>query len=321
MNFCYCTYFDKNYLHKGLALYRSMVHHFPEFTLWILCFDQETWEILARLTLPSVRLIRLDDFERDDEALQEAKRGRTPTEYYWTCTPSLPLYIFGQEPSLGGAVYLDADLFFYHDPAPIFDELGTGSILIHPHRFAPQYADRAKRSGIYNVGMVAFRRDESGLECLHWWRERCNEWCFFRDEDGKLGDQKYLDDWPVRFQGVVVSQHPGVGLAPWNISNYGLTTRNGQVFVDDAPLVFFHFHSFRLSEQGLFWLADYSLAGPQYRLVYTPYVRELNACIAQVRQVAPDFSAGYSPLSLRKCLSLFRRRRLGFRFDGYGGWE
>ena len=148
--FHYCTYFDKNYLYKGLALYQSMQQHLPDFTLWILSFDQETLDILDRLKLPSVRLIALEDFERGDTALLRAKQDRNPVEYYWTSTPSLPLSIVlrRQEPSLDGVVYLDADLFFYCDAAPIFTELGNGSVLIHPHRFAPQYADRASTAGI-----------------------------------------------------------------------------------------------------------------------------------------------------------------------------
>ena len=80
---------------------------------------------------------------------------------------------------------------------------------------------------IYNVQFMTFRRDARGLEALHWWRDRCIEWCYYRVEDGKLGDQKYLDDWPERFDGVHVLEHPGGGLAPWNVENYELARRNG----------------------------------------------------------------------------------------------
>ena len=316
MAFHYCTYFDRNYLTKGLALYRSMARHFADFTLWVLCFDTETWEILSALSLPSVRLIRLEDFERDDAALAEAKAGRTPVEYYWTCTPSLPLFVFRQEPTLEGVIYLDADLMFYHHPGPILSELGAASILIHPHRYAPEYADRAQASGIYSVGMVAFRNDARGLACLNWWRERCNEWCYFRAEDGKLGDQKYLDDWPTRFAGVAVSEHPGVGLAPWNIGNYGLSFNGEQLLVFAVPLVFYHYHSFRPLGRGVYWLADYALTRRQHRLIYEPYLREMGVSMFQARRIKADFCAGYSRLSLRKYLALLRGRRLAFGLYG-----
>lgn len=314
MRFHYCTYFDKNYLYKGLALYRSLERHFPEFTLWILCFDGETYEVLDKLALPSVHVIRLEDFERDDEDLLKAKSGRTAVEYYWTCTPSLPLYVFRQEPVLDGVVYLDSDVFFYHDPSPLFEELGSSSILIHPHRYAPQNEFMAETSGIYNVGMIAFRNDQRGLECLRWWRDRCNEWCFYRVEDGKLGDQKYLDDWPQRFKGVAVSQYPGVGLAPWNIDKYKLTTNDDHVLVDGAPLVFYHFHSFRLLGRGLFEVGDYPITSEQKRLIYRPYLRELSKCIARVRRVESKFHSGYTQLPLKKYFRLFARRRLGISF-------
>jgi hypothetical protein len=211
----FCTYFDRHYLPRGLALYRSLREHCPEFRLWVLCMDGDTHSALAQLGLPGVQPIALRDFERDDEPLLSAKQNRSQVEYYFTCTPSLPLYILDRWPEVDLVTYLDADLFFFANPVPLFDELGEGSIAIIGHRF-PTYLRSKERYGIYNVSWLTFRRDESSLDCLHWWRERCIEWCYDREEDGRFADQKYLDDWPTRFQNVVVLEHKGANLAPWN---------------------------------------------------------------------------------------------------------
>ena len=213
----FCTYFDSNYLTRGLVLYRSLARHCQHpFTLWVLCFDATTYQTLDRLNLPGVRLIALEQFEAGDSDLQRTKAERSLVEYFWTCTPSLLLYILDHHPEVQLVTYLDADLCFYAEPMTIFGEMGDGSILIIEHRYTSEHAFKTATSGIYNVGLLAFHRDERGLACLHWWRDRCLEWCFVRFEDGKFGDQIYLDDWPQRFGGVVVLQNKGAGLAPWN---------------------------------------------------------------------------------------------------------
>jgi hypothetical protein len=274
----FCTYFDRNYLTRGLALYHSLRDHCRRpFILWMLCFDEESYAILRELGLDSVRLIRREDFEDNDFDLAAARGNRSLVEYYWTCTPSLLLYILSQDAQIRIITYLDADLFFFSDTQPIFDELGDQSILIHGHNYAPEYAYNEESAGIYNVGLMCFRRDAAAMECLQWWRARCNEWCYARHEDGKFGDQKYLDDWPQRFARLVVLDHPGAGLAPWNISRYRLRVRNGEVRVDGSPLIFFHFHALKLVSR---WLVLPSCEG--YRIssvamtgIYAPYLKAL----------------------------------------------
>jgi len=88
----FCTYFDRNYLPRGLALYRSLQCHCPAFQLWVLCMDAACYETLSALALPDVHLIAREDFEAGDEGLLAAKQTRSLIEYYFTCTPSLPLW-------------------------------------------------------------------------------------------------------------------------------------------------------------------------------------------------------------------------------------
>jgi len=243
MNY-FCTYFDINYLPNGLSLYRSLKEHCPEFRLWVLCMDSDTHEMLSRMKLPQLELIKLDDFEKGDQALLQAKQNRSRIEYYFTCTPSVPLYILNNFFEVDLITFLDADLYFYADPGQIFQEIGGHSIAIIEHRYAPRYKEM-EVCGKYNVGWISFRRDENGFACLNWWRDRCNEWCYKRLEDGKFADQKYLDDWPIRFKNVRVVQHKGANLAPWNIENYKVSGEEDKVWIDEQELVFFLFHSFK----------------------------------------------------------------------------
>jgi len=237
----YCTYFDHRYLDKGMALYQSLLECCKEFTLFVLCLSNECHEELHKLNLPGINLISLEELEKYDTDLLEAKKNRSLMEYYFTCTPSLPLYIFEHFVQVDLITYLDSDLFFFSDPEPLFDEIQGNSIAIISHKFPPHFKHLEDR-GKYNVGWVSFRRDSSGIACLSWYRERCLEWCYDRLENGKFADQKYLDYFPKRFLNVIELQHKGANLAPWNIGNYSLKKSGPYILVDDQQLIFYHFH-------------------------------------------------------------------------------
>ncbi len=277
--YSYCTYFDRQYLARGLALYTSLKSHCQDsFSLWILCMDRETQEILTRLDLPGVKLISLREFEAGDEDLVRAKRTRSLLEYYFTCTPSLPLYILNHYQEVDLITYLDADLFFFSDPAPLFDEIADDSIAVIAHRFCRSMR-HLERYGIFNVGWLSFRRDDQGLACLRQWRDQCLAWCYDRVENGRFADQKYLDDWPERFQNVVVLQHKGANLAPWNVSNYGIRFKDGRVWVEDQSLIFYHFQELTQVRPWLFRLnlSNYNARVTKVirRGIYSPYLLAL----------------------------------------------
>jgi hypothetical protein len=247
----FCTYFDSNYLSRALVLYWSLVDVGAEFILWALCLDDEAYRLVSELQLPGLEPVALADLERVDAEAAATRSSRSRVEYYFTLTPSLPRYLLDQHPDIETISYLDADLRFYSHPQAVLDALGSGSVAIIPHGFPDRLA-HLERYGRYNVGMVAFRRDDAGLACLERWRHRCIEWCYDRVEDGKFADQAYLDDWPTVHHGVVVIDRPGIGLAPWNFSRHRIDVGSTPPTVDGQPLVFYHFHAFR------------SIGGPLY---------------------------------------------------------
>jgi hypothetical protein len=318
----FCTYFDSNYLAKGLTLYRSLVRHATPFRLWVLCFDDLAYETLQGLSLSGIIPISLQDFEAGDRELARAKGNRSRIEYYFTCTPSLPLYILDHYADVDLITYLDADLYFFSAPSPIYRELGDRSVLIIGHRF-PEHQKHLEENGIYNVGYLSFRRDDEGLACLHWWRDRCLEWCYDRVEEGRFADQGYLNDWPQRFRQVVVLEHKGAGLAPWNVQNYSLRLNGGHVWVDGQPLVFFHFHRLKQTRT---WLYEPSLEmyGAHADLVlrqnvYGPYIRELRQTARQTAQQTSVQSRlvrlGTNSIRFRKPGTASDRKVLGRTLD------
>ncbi len=311
MAYVFCTLFDKNYLYRGLALYHSLLTHSPQSTLWVLCMDELSHTVLDRLHLERMHLVQFDVI--GDEGLDAVRTSRSPAELCWSSTASWLQFVQTQLPTGAVVAYVDADLFFCSTPEPIFAELGDQSILIHEHRFAPQYKSWEATSGTYNVGLVAFRNDPIGHECLAWWRTKCLDACALDPTNGYCGDQKYLDDWPTRFPGVAVLQHKGGGLAPWNVANYTVQQGPNGVTVDGLPLIFYHFHSLQQTDRRIagrrlaIASRNYTFTRRQVSLIYGPYVRALAAAAKSVRAVAPDFHSGLQSAGWRELFKYWLR--------------
>lgn len=293
----FCTYFDRNYASFGLALHASLRRHCPAFKLWVLCLDDETYSLVSKLNLPDVAPIRLGDLEAAEPDLVRVKAERSRVEYIFTCTPFLPLHVLRLDESVKLVTYLDADLWFTASPELLFDEIGDRSVGIVPHRFSPDLV-HLEENGRFNVGWLTFRRDEAGLACLRWWRDRCVEWCFLRHEPGRYADQKYLDTWPQQFPGVCVIEQRGANLGLWNIRGQALTVTDGQVAVEGHPLVFFHFHGLRRPRLWVFCLNSpfyrVRLSRGMRRVILQPYAAEVVALESRHR-IAPEAGTRLEP--------------------------
>ncbi len=287
--YSFYTQFDKNYLSRALTLHRSLEEFCEEsFVHYLVCLDTESYDLLQKIDL--VHAVILQFAEIETEELRAVRKTRSLFEYYWTVGPSGLLYVLNTyRPET--LAYLDGDMCFYSSPKELYEELGTDSVLLFPHRLGKNAKVSEVEVGAYNVGMMIFRNDTQGKAALLWWRDQCNLWCYDRIEDGKYGDQKYLDEFPTRFSGVRSSNNKGADAALWNIENEIISNTNGSTYISGDKLIFYHFAKLKYYYPLSKWLpygplSAYTLPSPEKKYIYEPYFKRLYAAIRELEQRA-----------------------------------
>ncbi len=270
----FCTLFNKNYLSRGLVTYESLIAAEPNAHLYIFPFDNETLEVLNALKLSQATIISLAEFE--DAELLSIKDSRTAIEYCWTCTPSLIYYAINTY-GLDSCTYIDSDMYFHSSPTIILKEMpGSHSVIITEHRYSTGF-DSTASSGRFCVQFMTFLNRPDSIGLLKKWREQCIAWCYHIAEDGKMGDQGYIQNWPEEHSFVWIMQNYGGGIAPWNVQQYSFQYKNDELMARELttgkllPVIFYHFHYLRFYTNVDPKLSDYPLTHNHKTFVYYPY--------------------------------------------------
>ncbi len=235
--------FDANYLNKGLALYLSIAKYTSDFTMYVMALDRKCQEKLNQIGFKNVVVECIEDV--DDPELAKAKGNRSRVEFCWTCGSYVTDYFF-RKYKLDHIIYLDSDLMFFSSPQVLQDDFckknASVGLVSHFMKY-PLF-------GEYCTQYLYFKNDADGSGCLRYWRDSCLEWCYSRVEDGKYGDQLYLNYFADRFKNVYGTENHGAGIAYWNMNNYrfkdGYTIYKGKKW----STVFFHYSGINMRVEG-----------------------------------------------------------------------
>ena len=279
-----CTLYNSLYLDKGLVLYDSLNECAKDFELYVLCMDDKCYEVLKKENREHIVPINLEDFE--NEELLRLKKERKLGEYYWTCSSWLISYVLDTYKN-DHCTYIDADMYFYHDPACLIEELEQrkATVMVVGHRFYPLLAEqKAWKVGKYCVEFNTFKNEEQAVGLLKKWNLQVLEHCSLDGDGMHWGDQKYLDSWDNE-EYVVETKNMGAGVAPWNISQYRLVSKSSDTFYlshygQECQLVFYHFENIHYPEEHVaninlevYWGIDKSLID----CLYVPYLKKIAA--------------------------------------------
>jgi glycosyltransferase involved in cell wall biosynthesis len=245
----YCTYFDHNYLAQGLALLESLEIHGGNFELWVLAHSPACESCLKKIHHPCLKVLPVSELLQLNPALEQVRKARSVAEFYFSASPAWLRHVLERVPRGAAVTKIDADCFLFGSPTEIQAGKRTASIVITPHHHT-----RKKNAcyGIYNVGWVSIRNDNVGMACVRKWEQQCLEWCFDKPDGKRYADQKYLDDWADRYPDVFISDLPGANLAYWNVNEFQLRWNQGKVWVNDSPLIFYHFSGLKKIRNGVY---------------------------------------------------------------------
>lgn len=280
--------FDSNYLPKAIVCYLSLSKYHRNFFFHAFCFDKVSFCVLKKLNYKNFIAYKQSDFE-NEELISAKKKKVKLYEYYWSCKPFLIRKVM-LEQKADIVTYIDADFMFFDSPECIFDEMGDADVLIQPNNFSFEEVKQFIPVGYYCTCWESFRNTRNGRRILNWWHKKDMEWCLAEFKPGLFADQKYLDDWRIRFRNVRENSIVGANVAPWNIQKYDLSNREGKVYVNIWPVIYYHYHGFRMNIVDYEYIITgdrenyYTISKEAIEYIYKPYITELKTIIKMLKK-------------------------------------
>jgi len=239
----FCTITTYDHLYKVFALRDSLLQYDNNTILHVLMTDGDA----ASVTSGHIKMYAVADISSQPIVEKiAAKYSRQKDRLRWSLKPPFLRFLLSK-PEISKAIYLDNDLFFYHNYSFLFDELNDHAFLLTPH-----YYDRSPtkdqnwleanfRAGLFNAGFIAVNKN--AVNTLQWWAECCLYRCKKSAFRGTFDDQKYLDLIPVMREDASILRHQGCNVAEWNRFLCLRSEVNGEVFINGIwPIVFIHFN-------------------------------------------------------------------------------
>lgn len=230
----FCTISTQSHLFKTYALADSIQQFGGELKVLIVDSDEvnHVENIPANIEFHHLGQI---SFER----IVQTKRTYKKDKLRWALKPAYLLYLL---PNYQELIYVDNDVFFYHDFNFLFEELRTSDVLLTPHFYpsSPKndqtWLESNFRLGLYNAGFIGVNK--KAKNALEWWSDCCMYEMKRSYWRGLFDDQKYLDLLPILFDGVRIIKDRGCNFAGWN----------DQIALLENEIVFIHFNQFTMSK-------------------------------------------------------------------------
>lgn len=249
---CYYTSVNCAYVPRARILAKTIKKHNPHAKVCLVLCDDMPKEWGSNIE-PFDIILTINDLEIPVQNLNLWIFKHTVREI---CTAVKGQAILKLFKSFGAdkVIYMDPDTAVFDNLNEIEELLDTYDAILTPHITSPVKSEKdilevehpLLTAGLYNLGFIAIKNNENGLNIATYWRDRLIKYCYddYATEKflrGLYADQKWCSLLPVLFENINILKHPGYNVARWNYSEREISYDDNKYFINGRPLKFFHF--------------------------------------------------------------------------------
>lgn len=145
-------------------------------------------------------------------------------------------------------IYFDPDIIVFGKLDGILKNLNTNDFILTPHILQPitdnkfyKHQQGALNTGIFNLGFIAINYNQASERIIKWWAFHMRRHGHSKSNIGEFYDQKIMNLLPIFSNKVLIEKNPGYNVAGWNIHERQITKSGNLYYVNDEPLLFYHF--------------------------------------------------------------------------------
>ena len=254
MNKYVFTICSNNYLAQAKTLGNSLLKHNPEYKFIIALCDKKSSKIdysnFSDFEIIEAENLGIKDFEKMCNQYDIIELNTSIKPFVFS-------YIYNKY-NADIVMYFDPDTCIFNSLKCIEDDLENHEIVLTPHICSPVEFDGLlpdentfTRYGIYNLGFLATKKGEATFKLLNWWSKRLTVNCYRKPKEGIFVDQLPMNYAPIFFNSVKISKNLGLNAAPWNLHERNLRKENGIFYINETPLILYHFSSFNPNNKNL----------------------------------------------------------------------
>jgi hypothetical protein len=233
-----------NYMHQAITLGNSFLDHNPNSKFIIGLVD------IIDKRLDTEKLSNLDIIPLssviDSDKLENMVSRYNIIELNTAVKPFYFNYFF-KEKIYDKIIYLDPDICVYNSFKYIENKLDDNiSCIVTPHCNTPNknevFNDHLYlKVGIFNLGFLALKNNEESHKFIDWLMQRLYDNCYISPYRNLFVDQLWSNLAICYFENIFVLKDVGYNMAIWNMHERTLIFKNNKYYINNVPLVFFHF--------------------------------------------------------------------------------